>query len=415
MVPTKSRYSSKRAAARVGGTIDARPGKRAAAARADGTAAALAELLARGDARGWTVSCYQKLEPADRVKDKYRIKLKNRLRRAEERLEIVGFSHADREAVKDALRRVEDFFAHPSNLDGGRGMAVFAAPGFFRAVPLPYVLKSRVLVDRTPVVGELVALTESRSRVLVVAVDRRAARFFDVDGDLVTELPGMPAQASRTTRFHGSDDAPGWGEYKFHTRIREEKHRHFAAVAEQVAQRLRAVAYDGLLLGGIGIESGALERHLPPAVRDRLAVGTVQLAPRQVTIAEIGRRAAEFQADEARARTERDVAGLTEARATGWAVDGVEATLQALHRGQVAALLVDHDAEVPGFRLASSGRLTTEPRRARAEGEAQPIADVLDDAIEDALRQRARVAVVRGAPARRFARMAGFLRFQVAQ
>jgi hypothetical protein len=45
------------------------------------------------------VSCYQKLEPGDRAGEKYRIKLKNRLRRAAERLDILGFSHADREAV----------------------------------------------------------------------------------------------------------------------------------------------------------------------------------------------------------------------------------------------------------------------------------------------------------------------------
>ncbi|MBI1723923.1 MAG: peptide chain release factor 1, partial [Gemmatimonadetes bacterium] len=96
----------------------------------------------------------------------------------------------------------------------------------------------------------------------------------------------------------------------------------------------------------------------------------------------------------------------------GWATNGVESTLRALARGQVSTLLVDHDAEVPGFRCAGSGRLTEDAASARGEGEPLPVADLLDDAIEDALRQRARVAVVRGAPTRRFDRLAAILRFR---
>lgn len=403
MVPTKSRYSSRRAAARTGGK----------AAKQD-MLSALAELLARGRQSPWTVSCYQKLEPADRVGEKYRIKLKNRLRRVADRLEVLGFSHAEREGIRDALGRIEEYFRYPSNLDGGRGIALFAGPRYFRAVTLPYVLKSRVLVDRTPVIGELVALSETRSRVLALAVDRRTARFFDVWFDQVTELVGLATPATRTARFHPErDDAPGVGEYRFHTRIRQEKHRHLAAVAEVVSARLRAEAYDGLLIGGSSVEGEALQRYLSPSVTDRVTVGVIALMPRQVTPAEIARRAAEFLDEEARRRAERDVDALRQALGTGWAVDGVEDTLAALQRGQVAALLVDHDAEVPGFRLAKSGRLTTEPAGSRAEGDAQPIADVLDDAIEDALRQRARVAVVRGPLAKRFRRLAAMLRFQI--
>lgn len=403
MVPTKNRYSSKRAAARMGGRV----------ARNQDMLGALAELLARGETGGWTVSCYQKLEPGDRNGEKYRIKLKNRLRRTAERLEVIGFGHAEREAIKDALGRIEEFFSHPSNLDGGRGMAVFAGPKYFKAVTLPYVLKSRVLVDRTPVVGELVHLSETRNRVLAVAIDRRSARFFDVWFNNVTELEGVSSPSTRGSRFHPErDDAPGVGEYRYHTRIRQEKHRHMAVAAEQITTRLRSETYDGLLIGGIGVEGEALQRYLSPAVLDKVEVGVITLMPRQVTPAEIASRAAEFMDETARRRAERDVTELTEALGTGWAVDGIEDTLQALHRGQVAALLVDHDADVPGFRMSKSGRLTTEAAGSRAEGDAVPLADVLDDAIEDALRQRARVAVVRGDQAKRFRRLAGILRFQ---
>ena len=126
--------------ARIGSPSSSKAAPRAGASRDGGVPGALAELLALGERGGWVVSCYQKLEPGDRAGDKYRIKLKNRLRRAAARLDVLGFSRTDREAVTALLQKVEAFFSQPSNLAGSRGVAVFAARGLFRAVPLPYVL-----------------------------------------------------------------------------------------------------------------------------------------------------------------------------------------------------------------------------------------------------------------------------------
>ncbi len=403
-MPTASRSSSRKVA-RVRPRADARP------ADIHGV---LQELLALGE-RAWVVSCYQKLEPGDRAGEKYRIKLKNRLRRAQERLDILGlgFSRADREAVTAALARIEELFRYPSNLEGGRGLAVFASPGLFRVVPLPYVLKSRVLVDRTAVVSELVALAETGTRLLAAVADRTAARLFDVSLGGIEELDGVvAAEATRPGRFHPvRGSMPGSGEYRYHTRIREEKQRHLARVAEAAARAWRAHAFDGLVVGGIGVEADALLPFLDTELRDRV-IGVLKLAPKKATPGEIRARAVELLADAAEAAAADGVGELVALRENGWAVDGVEVTLKALARGQVRALIVDHDAAVPGFRLSGSGRLTASASGARAEGEPVPVADLLDDAIEEALRQRARVHVVRGPMARRFDQLAGILRFR---
>jgi peptide chain release factor subunit 1 len=402
-----SRYSSKprTAAARRGGS--------ASSYRDGALNSALAELLALDSRAGWVVSCYQKLEPGDRAGDKYRIKLKNRLRGAAERLEVLGFAHRDRQAVTEALERVERFFRNHSNLAGGRGVAVFAAKGYFRAVRLPYVLRSRVMVDRTPVVSELVALAEAGTRLLVVIADRRSARFFDVSLDAVKELEGLAApDATRPSRFHGTRETPpGFGEYRFHNRIREEKHRHLARISEEIATRFRATPYEHLVVGGIGVDAGALLPHLGGELRDRV-LGTLRLAPRRASAAHIRERALELLAEAAQASAADAVGELIALRETGWAVDGVEPTLRCLARGQVRTLVVDADGTIPGFRCSQSGRLTEAISTSRGEGEPIPVADLLDEAVEDTLRQRARVAVVSGHSARHFDRLAGILRFR---
>jgi peptide subunit release factor 1 (eRF1) len=112
--------------------------------------------------------------------------------------------------------------------------------------------------------------------------------------------------------------------------------------------------------------------------------------------------------------SEREVAHeLGEALGSGWATSGVDATLRALAKGQVRTLLVDADAAMPGFRAAGSGRLVRHATELRGEGEAVPVLDLIDEAIEDALRQRVAVEVVYDEAARRsLDGLAGLLRFR---
>jgi peptide subunit release factor 1 (eRF1) len=55
---------------------------------------------------------------------------------------------------------------------------------------------------------------------------------------------------------------------------------------------------------------------------------------------------------------------------------------------------VHADASEPGFRCGDSGRLVLRERECRGEGELVPVLDVIDDAIEEALRQGVDVNVV---------------------
>jgi peptide chain release factor subunit 1 len=406
MAPTASRSSSR----------TQRPGTPAHRHAGTDIQQALQELLALGTDRGWVVSCYQKLEPGDRAGEKYRIKLKNRLRQAEQRLGVLGFAHGERETVSANLARIEAFFAHTPNLAGARGVAVFAANGFFRVVRLPYVLRSRIIVDRTAVVGELVALAETGTRLLVAVADRRAARLFDVGLDRVEELEGLIApDATRSGRFRPDRDAaPGAGEFRYHNRIREEKHRHLARVADALARAWRSRPFDGVVVGGVGTDAAALVPHLDPAVQGKV-LGTLHLPPKGVNPGDLREQALAFLAESAEVAAAEAVGEVSGLVASGWAINGVEPTLRALARGQVRTLIVDHDAVIPGYRMRTSCRLATVPSGTRAEGEPVPVADLLDDAIEEALRQRARVLVVRGPMARRIDRLAGILRFRASR
>ena len=332
----------------------------------------------------WVVSCYLKLEPRDKTRGKYLIKMKNRVRETVTALATRPLERADREAIAADLGRVLEYFEDPGHLPSTRGIALFASQGLrlFEALALPHVHRSRLNVDRVPLVRELVALEEEFGTILVAVCDRTAARFFEVTAFDCTELTALAGlDASRGSRFHA---VSGAGEHNYHMRIRTEKQRLYAHVADRIFQIHRQRPLSGLVVAGVGVDAGAVVPHLHTYLHD-LVLGVVRLNPKQVTAAEVREAALALREERERAWERAHAEAAKEGVGTGWAVNGIDATLKALTRGQVRTLLADgQDAD---------------PR--------------IDDAVEEALRQRAQVDVLYDDKARRVLDgLAALLRFR---
>lgn len=356
----------------------------------------LRRLAAVQPGEHYVVSCYLKLEPRDRSRGKYLIKVKNRAKAITQALPRLGLGRSVEEAAERDLDRVQAFLRSPSNLPATQGLALFACEGIelFESVPLPAVYRSRLAVDRSPLVRELASVEDEFGRLLTVVLDRTGARFFQVTAFDATELPGLRADSTRGKRFHGDQDGSGgWGEYTYHNRIREERQRHYDAIAAELFAIDRRQPAHGIVLAGTGADAGAVRPFLHSYLADRL-IGTARLNPKEATPALVHAATLAVRAEWERASERALVAAVREGQGGGWATNGIGPTLAALARGQVRALLVHADASEPGFRCSESGRLALFKRDCRGEGDPLPVIDVVDDAIEEALRQRVDVNVV---------------------
>jgi peptide subunit release factor 1 (eRF1) len=355
----------------------------------------LARLTAVDSGSHLVVSCYIKLEPRDRSRGKYLIKLKNRVREVMQALPRLGLDRGAQEEVAHDLDRVQQYLRVPANLPSTQGIALFAceAIGLFEAVPLPVVHRSRLAVDLTPLVRELASVEVEFGRLLTVVVDRMGARFFEVTAYDSQELPGLRADSTRGKRFRGDGSGTLWGEHAYHNRIRTEKQRHYEAIARELFTIDRRRPAHGIVIAGTGTDAGAVEPFLHTYLVERL-LGTTRLNPKDATPPAV--HAATLAVREAweRAEEREQVREMVEGLGSRWSVNGIDATLAALGRGQVRTLLVHADASEPGFRCRDSGRLGRTERECRADGDPVPVIDVVDDAIEEALRQRVDVNVV---------------------
>jgi peptide chain release factor subunit 1 len=385
-------------------------------ARGDGATerARLQRLAAMDAGRLRVVTCYQKLEPRDRNRGKYLIKLKNRIREVVQALPRLGLERTAQDEVARDLERIHTHLGSPGNLPSTHGVAIFACGpiGLFEAIPLPFVYRSRLAVDTAPLVRELASVEDEFGRVLTVVLDRTAARFFEVTAYQATELPGLRADSTRGKRFRGDTDGPGWGEHTYNNRIREEKERHFEAIARELFAIDRRRPAHGIVLAGTGTEAAAVEPFLHNYLVERV-LGTVRLNPKEASAARVHEATLAVRESWERDSERALVHEMQEALGSGWSVNGMTPTLRALARGQVRALLVHADAGQPGFRCVETGRLAITERDCREEGEPIPVLDVVDDAIEEALRQGVEVNVVYEPEARdAIEGLAGLLRFR---
>ena len=356
----------------------------------------LTRLLAISPGRDRVTSCYLRLLPRDRTGGRYLVELKNRIAAALEDDRLREAPRAVRVAVANDLERIRALVAQPGDLPAARGLAVFACGSLdlFESIPLPRVHRTRLVVDRKPAVRELVALEDALGRVIVVALDRAHARFFVVTPFDLEELPCLAPASTRGGRFHSDrQDAPGFGEHTYHNRIRTERERHYEAVAQCLRKAVRERQVEGIVLAGRERDTSAVARFLGPTLAARVR-GTAHINPTAVSAPELLQAADAAREVHDRERDRTAMAQWAEGIGTGWATVGARGTLRALGRGQVRALLVAADATGQGYRCSRTGLLALVPEDCRGQGVPVAVPDIVDDALEEALRQGVEVRTI---------------------
>ena len=155
----------------------------------------------------------------------------------------------------------------------------------------------------------------------------------------------------------------------------------------------RNEAAQGFVLAGPPHRVSAFRDALPPGLARRV-LGRAALSPRQATPASVFAAVLDVRAAHEASVAHDAVAELLVGIGEGWAVRGVPHALAALADGRLRRLLVGATAGAPGFRCAESGRLVLDPTGCRGPMPPAPVADVIDEAVEEALRQKLALTLV---------------------
>jgi peptide chain release factor subunit 1 len=291
--------------------------------------------------------------------------------------------------------RMVRYVADELDRSGTRGLAVFSASGagLWETVPLAQPIRDRAVVGARPHLLPLEAHLEKDETFCTVIVDREKARVF------VTEQGRTEEILDLLDDVPGRHDQGGWAQARLQRHIEDHVQRHLKRVAEALLRRYQDRPFGRLVLAGPEEVVAELEREL----HDYVARAIVDRASFSMTSSadDVHEQAAalEQRLEEDR---ERETVGrlVSEVRSeTGRAVAGLDECLFVLESGRVDTLVVLFGLEASGVRCPRCGHLATGGARCSACGaEMLEAPDLVELAVESALRQRCRVETIPDSP-----------------
>jgi peptide chain release factor subunit 1 len=358
-------------------------------------------------------SCYLNLDRAKWPPQVLKIRVKDLLQSAQQELSAKAGGHAQRESLRRDFERIEEYVTQEIATNHHKGLAVFScsAQKFWQAYGLPRMGRNILIADLAPYIRPLVAILAEYHRYAVVLVDREMGQVFEVYMGEIVERTDVSARIPRRVKEGGFG---GREERNIERHHAQAVHQHFQRLADETFHLFQRDTFDYLILGGHRELLREFKQHLHPYLKGRW-VGDFHAEFCKTSRTDVLARALAIE-DQVEWDHEKRMAEelVHKAGARKLAVSGVGATLDALARGEAQTLLVEDGFEMPGFVCYSCHYSNLDEGVCpHCHKPLEPCPDIVDEAIELALRKSCQIEHVRGPTALRDAgHMGAILRFQ---
>jgi peptide subunit release factor 1 (eRF1) len=287
--------------------------------------------------------------------------------------------------LRDDVERVRDvLLGSDVAANGTRAVAVYACgpEDLLEVVRLRRPVDNKVVLGRTAFVEPLVLHGTDESW-LVLLSNRRAARLFVGPGDALEETDRI------VDDVHSQHDQGGWSQLNYQRSVEKEVHDHLVHTAEVAFDLYKQRGLDRVLIGAPEELIGELKGKLHPYLRERIA-GKISVDVENASLDDVCTAAQDAITEHIR-RCEREALDrLVESVGRGGkGAAGLPDVLDALNQARVETLLIAESFRAAG-RMDDAGLLL--PPDA---DDGQPVADIVEPAIEKAIEQSASALVVR--------------------
>jgi peptide subunit release factor 1 (eRF1) len=200
---------------------------------------------------------------------------------------------------------------------------------------------------------QLARLDEDYTNALLVLVDSRAARIYEVG------VGGFLAETDFASEVPGHHKQGGWAQARYQRHVKEHSDRHYKEVAAYVASYMASYPHTRLILSGHNNIVASFRHWLPSSVQAQV-VETVSLdmhddRHRILEVAQDVLQRHEREEEQATVQLLVNRAGNG-----GLAVLGQQTTLAAVNTGRVHKLVMQRDFHHSGWRCRACGALTAD-------------------------------------------------------
>jgi peptide chain release factor subunit 1 len=296
-------------------------------------------------------------------------------------------------SVHDDLHRIEALVRGGLDRHSMRGLAIFAcsARDLWEVIELPLPVRTQLVINHAPAVGQLEALLHEHEPIGVLLADRQRARLLVFDQGVLVERSELIDELPRDVDARGERERGTTAPH-----VDELAHQHLRRAARAAFDLHQARGFEHLAIGGPEPIAAELERLLHPYLAARCC-GRIHVGV-GASVEEVRSAAESVEALVERQREAKLVDRLREAALSGRrGVAGLAPTLEALHGRRVERLIVSKGFAEEGWRCPSTGALAlvgpTNPLNGRRMDR---VDDVVEDAIEEALAQGLPVTICVG-------------------
>jgi peptide chain release factor subunit 1 len=285
----------------------------------------------------------------------YNIQLKNLLRSADQR-----YQHEAGEELPGEFEELfEDIrvYIRDNATKYGRGIALFATPGkgILASYSMPDTIESTAIVDERANIAPLIRLIEDYAPYCTCIISRNQARILIGKLDEIEEHSHL-----EDDEVPGQHDQGGWSQSRYERHIEDHVHRHFKRVAQQLFEMLENNEYEHLIIGGPEEVVSGFEEELHQYVSDRV-IGHVRILM-EANVNDVRQQSMDVLEHHIIERKKDLIEAVhAESAADDMGVQGLSATMEALQRGQVQNLIVDHEIRSSGVVCQSCGAMSITP------------------------------------------------------
>jgi len=264
-------------------------------------------------------------------------------------------THEQREALRNDLARIRDFFTRDFDRNGSRGAAVFVdgLDNAWRTLPLGDPVDDKIAVGREFYLSPLVPLVGRGDGALIAVVGRERGTVYILRAGKLEEL------VDQFDETPGRHDQGGWSQARYRRHIEKLESEHLRRVAGQLDRQVRRLQSPRVVIVATEETRAELDEVLSHEVRNAI-VGWAQ-ADAHATPTELLDTARPILEDWHAQRERESVDRWREEEGRGArATAGWHATLEAASDARVELMLYEEGADRPVWQCPHDGRVSAE-------------------------------------------------------
>jgi peptide subunit release factor 1 (eRF1) len=338
-----------------------------------------------------TTSVFLDTDKSRRTRKEIFLDLKNLLNKARAEIAALDASKEKKASLEKDLAAVESY-GNLNLMTDAAGLAVYscAGAGFWDVFDLNEAPRNQIVFDLNPYIRPVNRILEGFRRFLVLILDRREARWYEMFMGRIAPLASVSSEIPKKVKSGLEGQETKRMERHFEALV----HGHFKRSAQVTFDILKKNGFDGLWIGCADGIYRDFETLLHPSVKERIK-GRLKAKPSDP----LDKVLKEGAGLEQRIRTETEDILLKnligEIEKGGRARSGLHDCLDSLNKSEVQTLVVTRNFAVPG-KFCPRCRLlyTQELRCPSCERKTETRPDIVDEAIESALHRHCEVKYV---------------------